>query len=224
MIEQWLGYTLQDVILFSSETYWRLFERHNTSLWPLPVISQAAGAGLAVAIVLGQRWAGLTAFLALGLAWGSIAHAFLANLYEPINWAVAYVTPLFWFQAALMVIFAPRLTFGNGGARPVIAVALAAVSLAYPVAGLIDGRPIAQSEVLGMAPDPTAVATLAILTLATPGWCRLLLSLLPAAWLAVSATTLLAMNLATGWLPLAALGLAIAAQILPMSKSRRQQV
>ncbi len=214
-MEQWLGYSLQDVILFSAETYWRLFERHNTALWPLPIISEMMGAGMLAAVVFGQRWSGTAACLAFALAWAFIGQAFLRGLYEPINWTIVHVIPAFWLQAVLLLVFCRKLTFGTGRLRTTIAAVLALVALAYPVAAVIAGRPFVQSEVLGIAPDPTAVATLAILILATPGWCRLLLSLIPAVWLALSAATLLTMDASTGWIPLGALALALVALTLP---------
>lgn len=223
-MEQWLGFSPQDVILFSEETYWRLFERHNTALWPLPVISQVAGAVAFAAIVLGRRWARIVSFLALALAWGLIAQTFLRGLYEPINWAIAYVVPLFWLQAVLLAVFGRTLTFCTDRLQATIAVVLAVVALAYPAAALIAGRQLVQSEVLGVAPDPTAVATLAVLTLAKPGWCRLLLCLIPAAWQALSSATLLTMNASTGWIPLGALALALIAQALPVAGVNKQRV
>lgn len=228
-MERWLGYSLQDLLLFSAETYWRLFERQNTELWPLQLAVLAGLALLFGAALARWRPAGVALGLGLACAWGLAAETFLRPLYEPINWAIGQVTPFFWVQAALLALLGMTLRFRREGLEAKIAIVLLLASLAYPAVALIAGRPLAQAEVAGIAPDPTALATLGMLGLARPGWGRLCLSLLPMLWLALSAATLLTMNAATGWVPLVGLGLALLARLLTLLRpaertesSRRQ--
>jgi hypothetical protein len=76
--------------------------------------------------------------------------------------------------------------------------------LAQPFVGPLCGRPWRQVEIFGVAPDPTAVATLGILLLAA-GRVRWELLAVPAIWCAVSGATLLAMKAPDAWVtPLAA--------------------
>jgi hypothetical protein len=77
--------------------------------------------------------------------------------------------------------------------------------LMLPLMGPLLGRSWTQAEVFGMAPDPTALATLGVLLLAgvRPAWG---LFPIPAAWCLISGATLWAME-APGFaiVPLAAL-------------------
>ena len=209
-MEAWLGYSPRDFLLFSAETYWRLFELHNAALWPLPLATLTGLALLLGLALAGWRWAGLAISIGLAAASAFVAEAFLHARYEPINWAVAYVTPLFWAEALGLLLIGPWLRFRAAGPEAKVAAVLVVAALAYPLAGLAAGRPLAQAEVAGIAPDPTALATLGLLGFAGAGWLRLLLSLVPALWLAASALTLLTMNAAAWWVPLAALALTLA--------------
>jgi hypothetical protein len=76
--------------------------------------------------------------------------------------------------------------------------------LAYPLLGAISGRSWRQMEMFGVAPDPTAVATLGLLLLAARiTW---LLLPIPLIWCAVSGATLWTMRSPEAWVaPLAAL-------------------
>ncbi len=83
--------------------------------------------------------------------------------------------------------------------------------LAWPVLAPLDGRSWHEAEVLAVAPDPTAIATLALLALAVHGRWRALLCIVPALWLAISTLTLLTMEAWQGWAVLAALLAGLAA-------------
>jgi hypothetical protein len=62
----------------------------------------------------------------------------------------------------------------------------------HPLIAPLAGRPLAQAEIFGLAPDPTAIATLGVLLAATrPCWHLLIL---PLAWCAISWLTLWTME------------------------------
>jgi hypothetical protein len=78
-----------------------------------------------------------------------------------------------------------------------VALAVWAV-LGHPWIGLLLGRPWRQAEFVGLAPDPTVLATLALLLLAAPTTAAArrglrLLWVLPLAWCAISAALLATM-------------------------------
>jgi hypothetical protein len=87
---------------------------------------------------------------------------------------------------------------------------LLAVALLYPVLAPLAGRPWSAAEVIGIAPDPTAIATLALLLLARPRRQALLFPI-PVLWCLASGLTLWAMDSAQAWLPAVA---ALAATVL----------
>lgn len=210
----WLSYHPRDFLLFSERTYWRLFDLHNETLWPLQIVA-LPGVGLAIGAALwGWRHAGLAAALLFGAAWAGVAALFLDARYEPINWAVAWIEPLIWAEAALLLALAPGLRFEADGRRVVLGGALGLAALCWPLLAPLSGRPLVQAEIAGLAPDPTALATLALLVAAGPGWRRSVLSVAPLFWLSASAATLQTMGAAGAGAATAALAAAVAALIL----------
>jgi hypothetical protein len=88
--------------------------------------------------------------------------------------------------------------------------------VAHPLLAWASGRPPAQAEVIGLAPDPTAIATLGLLLVAaapSPASRRLLRAAWVATigWCAVSAATLWTMGSAQAGVPLAAIAVAVLA-------------
>jgi hypothetical protein len=53
-MSEWWTYRPEDFLLFSPRVYWRMFELHNTALWPLHVLALAAGL---IIVLLVARWA-----------------------------------------------------------------------------------------------------------------------------------------------------------------------
>jgi hypothetical protein len=82
------------------------------------------------------------------------------------------------------------------------------------------GRGWRQVEIFGVAPDPTAVATLGIILLAN-GRGRRALIVVPAIWCAISGATLLAMKAPDAWIPPLAGVLAVALAIRRKLARRR---
>jgi len=52
MMSEWWTYRAEDFLLFSPRVYWRMFELHNAALWPLHMLTLAAG----VVIILLIAW------------------------------------------------------------------------------------------------------------------------------------------------------------------------
>jgi hypothetical protein len=222
-MSEWWTYTLSDFLMFSPQTYYRLFEIYNAAIWP----AQIAAILLGLAVwALGRR-AGdpsgrLIAALLAG-CWLWIAIAFHAHRYATINWPARYFAWGFGLQAALLVwtgVLRGRLVFGPGGGaigRAGSAIFFFAL-LVSPLIGPTLGRPWRQAEIFGVAPDPTAVATLGVLLFAR-GRPRWELIVLPAVWCVLSGTTLLAMHAPDFWVtPL----LAALAVFLAVVKTRRR--
>lgn len=189
----WLTYRLEDLLLFSPQVYYRLFELHNQALWPAQPAVLAAG--LAGAWLLlrpspaGRRWLPLL----LGLAWLWVGWSFLWQRYATINWAVVYVAPAFWLQGLGLLWLATSrrgLALPAGGLRLGLAASLyAAALLGYPLLAPLAGRPWPAAEALGITPDPTVVGTLAVLSVAGRRAAWLLLPI-PLLWCLLTGITL----------------------------------
>jgi hypothetical protein len=219
---EWESYRLSDFLLFSPRTYWRLFELHNDSLWPLPLLTLAAGFLAGGLALLRPRAAAHAVPILLAILWAWIAWSFFWTRYATINWAAVYVAPLFALQAALLLVIgaASRWEFDARGPRRLADIALLALALLYPLLAPLGGRPWAQAEIFGIAPDPTAIGTLALLLLLRARWCAVLLPI-PILWCVASGVTLLAMESAVAWLPpAAALAAAALAVVQPRNTAR----
>src|SRR6202521_3194085 len=146
-MSEWWTYTLSDFLLFSSRTYYRLFEIYNAVIWPAQIA--AIGLGLAILVLLRRAAAGQRRSIAiaaiLAACWLWVAIAFHANRYATINWAAVYFAWAFGLEAAVLIwigIVRGRLTFtqpaGTAG-RAGLWIFLFALAV-EPCVGLLLGR------------------------------------------------------------------------------------
>lgn len=192
----WWTYGPRDLLMFSQQTYYRLFELYNLEWWPLQILALVLGA--AVLWRRGGDRAGRAIAAILAVCWLWVAWAFHWQRYASINLAAGYFALAFVVQALLLLwLGAMRgrlapLTATRLQQRAGLGLLLFAV-LVFPVMGPLLGRSWTQAEVFGMAPDPTALATLGVLLLAgpRPAWA---LFPIPVAWCLLSGTTLWAME------------------------------
>jgi hypothetical protein len=218
---EWSTYRPSDFLMFAPRIYWRLFESLNAAWWPAQAVF--VGAPLAwLAASWRPRVARLPsqhgAALFLAGCWWVVAWAFLQQRYAPINWAASAFALAFALQGAALI------TLAWGGSAPgeehpprhhIGSVLLLWALIGHPLLAPALGRPWAQAEVFGLAPDPTAIGTLGFLLLwgaptsANRLWLRLLW-LVPMVWCALSAATLATMGSPQAWVMLAALTLAAA--------------
>ena len=163
-MSKWWTYRPGDFLLFSPRVYWRMFELHNAALWPVHVLTLAAGFAMVLVMLRPTRSRARWMALALAIIWAFVGWSFLWSRYAAINWAMAYVAPAFALQAALLLTVG---TISNGlvlDQRDAVGSAglfLAVIGVvAYPLLPPLFGRPWSGAEVFGIVPDPTAVATL----------------------------------------------------------------
>src|SRR4029077_17683708 len=95
----------------------------------------------------------------------SVSVRFFWMHYAPINWAAIYFVPVFVGEGLLVLWLGTvrgRLAFAaERGVAGMIGIALYVYALAlHPLIALVAGRPLQAAEVVGIAPDPTAIATL----------------------------------------------------------------
>jgi hypothetical protein len=161
---EWWTYGLSDIVLFSRETYYRLFELYNRAVWPAPLVAVAAG--LLLLALLCRRAEGGAARLVTGLlaaGWLWIGIAFHLKRYAAIHWAARWFAGAFVLEAALLAVTAVRgkVAFTGEGLRRHGALGIFLFALVLqPLAGLLFGRQWRQVELFGIAPDPTGAGTL----------------------------------------------------------------
>ena len=197
-MSEWWTYRLTSFLLFSPRTYYRLLELYNLAIWPAQLATVAIGLAI-ISLLTGKRGhreriiAGL-----LAACWLWVAYAFHYQRYVQINWAASWFAAAFACEALLLVVvgvLAGRLVFRRVSAGTfLIAPSLVAISIVgYPLLAPLTGRPWTTAETFGVAADPTAIASVAVLALVR-GRIRWLLLPIPLLWCAVAAATLWAMN------------------------------
>jgi hypothetical protein len=218
-VSEWWTYRLDDLLLFSPATYWRLFELHNLEVWPAHVPALAAGVAMLALVRARAVRRGRVAAAMLAGCWLWVAWAFHFQRYATINWASVWFALAFALQAAGLAwtgVVRGQLVFDGPDTR-VRHAGLALVVFALiglPLVAPLSGRPWTQAELFGIAPDPTAVATLGVL-LAAAGRTRWQLMVVPLAWCALSGATLYAMR---SWGAIVCAGAALVALLAAWSK------
>ena len=195
---EWWTYSLRDLLLFSPRTYYRLFALYNIELWPLQLFAVALGFALVLLWRRHSEKAGRIIAAILALCWLWAAWAYHWQRYANINWAANYYALAFALEALLLLwlgVVRRRFSMAQAGnvRERIGLLVLAFALLCFPLLGPIFGRSFAQAEIFGMAPDPTALATLGILLLCsarTLWW----LFPIPAAWCLISGASLWAME------------------------------
>ena len=194
-MSEWWTYRLSDFLLFSPRTYRRLFELYNEAIWPGHVLALLLAFVLIACLLRGGQGRIVAAILAAAWLW--VAWAFHLERYATINWAAPWLAAGFAVEGALLAGYAAtgRLVLP----RPAGAAGWAGLgliffaALAQPFLAPLSGRGWSAAEVFGIAPDPTAVATLGALLVARGGNAWPLLPI-PLLWCAISGATLWAME------------------------------
>jgi hypothetical protein len=209
MAESWAtltSYRLHDLLMFSAETYYRLFELVNRRWWPAPLGGGLLAVGLWM-VASARRAARVTAGL-LALAWAGVALLYFRDGFAAIHWLGPWWLWAFLLQAVagLLVTAKTRLGFDAQGATRALGLALMLAAVAWPLLALSLQRTAWRAEVLGLAPDATVLLSLGwLLCVAPPRYVAAALLPVPVAWCLFSGTTLWAMQQPHAWfLPLAA--------------------
>lgn len=209
---EWWTYRPGDFLMFAPRTYWRLFELQNQTWWPMQWLLLPAGLAWLGWLVRGPASALRAGTGGLALAWAFVGWSFLHERYAPINGVMSWGAWGFALQALALALLATRRDVqvnADVAARRAGLLLCGWALLGQPLLVLPFGRPWAQAEVFGLAPDPTVIATLGMLLWITsePGptrWLWRAAWVLALAWCAVSAATLWTMGSVQGWVPFGA--------------------
>ena len=188
---EWWTYRPSDFLMFSPRVYARLIEAVNAEAWPMQWIGVAAAIALLVVLLRRDAWGRRVALCVLAFGWGSVALFFHARHFATINTAAPVFAGAFGLQALLLLALAGWRTglpwALEPGPRRALALGLAALAAAYPLAAPLLGRPWSQAESFGLLPDPTVLATLAVLLrLRPPAGLALLCWTVPVLWCMVA--------------------------------------
>ena len=212
MIEELDSYALSDYLLFSQETYFRLFELYNRDLWPVHLAALALGLALLWLMRRPDERSGRAAAAILVVMWAWVGWAFHLERYATINLAAPYFAALFGIEALLLTwsgVIRGKLRFAESDSiaaqgRSIAAqagfVIVAFSVLINPLIGMLAGREWSQVSFFGLGPDPTAMATIGAL-LAGRGKSRWLPIAFALAWCVVATLTAIAMGSIEGFGP-----------------------
>ena len=217
---EWNTYSLDDFVMFSPRAWYGLLAAHNRAWWPLQLAVLLLGAGLVWGLQRRLRAALRLVLVCVGAALVFVAGAFHAGPHAAINLAAPVFGYGFAAQGLALIglaLLRPGLVLVPGQGRWPVRVAfvlLVCALLLYPMLALLSGRPGQQSEWFAVAPDPTMLASLAVVLLVLWGGeglrhprrtCALLLAV-PSAWCAVAGSTAWVLGAPDWWwLPAAAL-------------------
>lgn len=196
-MSEWWTYELADFLLFSPRTYYRLFELYNLAIWPMQMLGIMLGLAIVAVWGWGRAWAGRIVLAILAACWLWVAFAYLLERYDTINWAASYFAAGFAIEALLLIVTGllrnPLILPPNADAATRVALGLFLFALVVqPLIGPLLGRPWVQMEIFGVAPDPTALATLGVLLAANRSCWELMA--IPLIWCAIGGATLWAMQ------------------------------
>jgi hypothetical protein len=197
-MSEWWTYRLTSFLLFSPRTYYRTIELYNLDVWPAQLAGLAIGIAIVALLATGSGSRDRVAVALLAVCWLWVGWAFLYQRYAQINWVASWIGALFVLEAALLVFvggIGGRIAFALPGGRTArLAITLIAIIvIGYPLLAPLTGRVWTSAEVFGVAPDPTALATAAVLAFVR-GRIRWPLLAIPLLWCAFTALTLRAMQ------------------------------
>ena len=234
-MSEWWTYRPSDFVMFSARSYYRLFELYNAALWPAHAIAIALGVTLVATLAWASArhpmpaWPQRVGCVLLAAAWLWVGVGYHAQRFASINSAASGYAVAFALQGMLLLALAlgsegsdsrRRAThLGPDACTRWTGLGLLAYAVfLHPLVGSLFGRPIGQAEVAGLAPDPTAVATLGLLLLLPRAHASLRRGLprvawaVALAWCALSSLTLATLSAPEAWaLPMLCMAAVIAA-------------
>ena len=178
-MDDWWTYSIADLILFTPETYFHLFELYHRAWWPLQLACIAIAIAMLLCLWLKPAWSDRVIAILLAASWAWVGWAFLHLRFAPIHWVANWYAVAFFLQALLLFICGLwrrglEFEFGN------------------PVRAVI-GVILLLGALLAMPATATALATLGLLLLAK-GRVAIWLAAIPVAWCFITGATLWALE------------------------------
>ena len=221
-MDAWWTYGIADLVLFTPETYFRLFELHHLEWWPMQLASLAMAVVILLCLWLKPAWGGRVIAILLAASWGWVGWAFLHLRFAPIHWVANWYAVAFFLQALLLFIYGVsrrgmEFETGNTVRAGIGVFVLPGALLVMPVTAHLTGREWMQAELFAMTPDATALATIGLLLLAK-GRFAIWLMVIPVAWSFVTGATLWVLEAPEALILPASAILTIALMLLPVNR------
>jgi uncharacterized membrane protein YwaF len=197
-MDAWWTYGITDLVLFTPETYFRLFELYHRDWWPMQLACLAMAVVILLCLWLRPARGGRVIAILLAASWGWVGWAFLHLRFAPIHWVANWYAVAFFLQALLLFIYGVsrrgmEFETGNTVRTGIGVVVLLFALLVMPATAHLSGREWMQAELFAMTPDATALATLGLLLL-VKGQVAVWLVIIPVAWSFVTGATLWALE------------------------------
>ena len=221
-MDEWWTYGIADLVLFTPETYFRLFELYHRDWWPVQLACLAMAVAIMLCLWLKSTWGGRVIALLLAASWAWAGWAFLHLRFAPIHWVADWYAVAFFLQALLLFIYGisrrgMKFETGNSVRAGIGVFVLLGALLAMPATAYLTGRDWMQAELFAMTPDATALATLGLLLL-TKDRVAVWLVVIPVAWCIVTGATLWALEAPEALILPAGAMLTIALMVMPVNR------
>ena len=225
-MDAWWTYGITDLVLFTPETYFRLFQLYHREWWPMQLACLAMAVVILLCLWLRPARGGRVIAILLAASWAWVGWAFLHLRFAPIHWVANWYAVAFFLQALLLLIYGVSrrgMEFESGiTVRTGIGVVvLLGALLVMPATAHLTGREWMQAELFAMTPDATALATLGLLLL-VKGHVALWLMIIPVAWCFITGATLWALEAPEALILPAGAILTIVLMLMP-ARQRGQQ-
>ncbi len=201
-------YNLEDLVLFTVDGWFGLYETINTQYWPLQLAGLAWVLLSFFALTKGIQKLLPVSIIGLVSLWLACAYVFFFGEYKQLSWVGTYYGWGFSAQALILLllflIFRPLFSIQHLNQNiflsplPAYCVLISGFLL-IPLMGLVEGRNWASLDIIGTGPDSLALITMGFLLLIIKQKnLQILLCIIPTAWLIVSATNAWPMGLIQG--------------------------
>jgi hypothetical protein len=176
---------------FTAEILFANMMQYNQALWPLPPVALLLGLGAVLLTVRPVRDSNrlISGYLAAAWLWVGIVYHMLH--FARLDFAAPLYGALFVLEGLLLLWLAVqgRLAFSFHGS-PIgwVGLALAMLAVAWPLVDRLAGLTWQAERVVGLAPAPTTILTLALLLLAdrrAPPY----LAIIPLLWTLIAGAT-----------------------------------
>jgi len=104
-MDDWWTYSIADLILFTPETYFHLFELYHRAWWPLQLACITIAIAMLLCLWLKPAWSDRGIAVLLAASWAWVGCAFLHLRFAPIHWVANWYAVAFVLQALLLFIY-----------------------------------------------------------------------------------------------------------------------